>query len=78
MWILRSTILCIISYIKFMRKVTTRTAAQYNKQDYMQFYINLKAYTKDQLVYINESAINKRTLFRKYSYIPKGLPIIDI
>ena len=43
----------------------------------MQFYIDLEAYTKDQLVYINKSVINKRTLFRKYGYAPRGFPIID-
>ena len=44
----------------------------------MQYYINLAAFTKDQLVYMDESTVNKRTLLRKYSFTLRGLPAIDI
>ena len=30
------------------------------------------------MVYINESAVNERTLLRKYGYAPRGLPAIDV
>ena len=44
----------------------------------MQYYINLAAFTKDQLVYMDESTVNKRTLLRKYSFTLRGLPAINI
>ena len=44
----------------------------------MQYYIDLAAFTKDQLVYIDESAANEKTLLRKYSFTPRGLPVIDV
>ena len=44
----------------------------------MQYYIDLAAFTEDQLVYMDKSAINERTLLRKYSFAPRGLPVINI
>ena len=44
----------------------------------MQYYLNLAAFTKDQLVYVDESATNERTLLRKYGFAPRGLPVINV
>ena len=44
----------------------------------MQYYLNLAAFTKDQLVCIDKSAANKRTLLRKYGFALRGLPAINV
>jgi hypothetical protein len=44
----------------------------------MQYYIDLAAFTEDQLVYIDKSAANERILLRKYGFVPRGLPAIDV
>jgi len=59
------------------RKVTQRVAAQRNDVRRMEYYMNIDHYTPEQLVYVDESAANERTLDRKYGWAPKGLPAID-
>ena len=44
----------------------------------MQYYIDLAVFTEDQLVYVDKSAANERTLLRKYGFAPRGLPAIDV
>ena len=44
----------------------------------MQYSLDIAAFTEDQLVYMDESAINKRTLLRKYGFALRGLPAINI
>ena len=44
----------------------------------MQYYLDLAAFTEDQLVYVDESAVNERTLLRKYGFALRGLPAINI
>ena len=77
-WILELTICCIIKRREFTRKVTQQVASQRNKGRRLQYYLNLAAFTEDQLVYINKSAANTRTLLRKYSFAPRGLPAINV
>jgi len=60
------------------RKVTQRVAAQRDDVRRMEYYMNIDHYTPEQLVYVDESAANERTLDRKYGWAPKGLPPIDI
>jgi len=64
--------------ISFSRKVTQRVAAQRNEAKRLEYYINLASYTAKQLVFVDESAANERTLDRKYGWAPKGFPAIDI
>ena len=44
----------------------------------MQYYIDLTAFTEDQLVYVDESAANERTLLRKCGFALRGLLAIDV
>lgn len=59
------------------RKVVQRIAAQRNEVKRMQFYLELDIYREDQLIYVDESAANERTLDRKYGWAPRGQPAID-
>jgi len=77
-WILELTICCIIKRREFTRKVTQRIASQRDEGRRLQYYIDLTAFTEDQLVYVDKSAINERTLLRKYGFTPRGLPAINI
>ena len=77
-WILESTVCYTIKRREFTRKVTQWIASQRDKGRHLQYYINLTAFTEDQLVYVDESAVNKRTLLRKYGFAPRGLPAINV
>jgi hypothetical protein len=77
-WISESTICRTINRREFTQKVTQRVASQRNEGKRLQYYLDLAAFTKDQLVYIDESAANKRTLLRKYGFTLRGLPAIDV
>ena len=54
----------------FTRKVTQCIAAQRDETKRNQFWIDMEVYTKDQLVFIDESAVNEKTLDRKYGWAP--------
>ena len=40
--------------------------------------MRLTTYDATQLVFVDESAANERTLDRKYGWAPKGLPAINL
>ena len=77
-WISESTICRTIKRREFTRKVTQRVASQRDEGRRLQYYLDLAAFTEDQLVYVDESAANERTLLRKYGFALRGLPAIDV
>jgi transposase len=77
-WISESTVCRTIKRKEFTRKVTQRVASQRDEGRRLQYYLDLAAFTKDQLVYVDESAANERTLLRKYGFAPRGLLAIDV
>ena len=77
-WISELTVCRTIKRREFTQKVTQRVASQRNKGRRLQYYLNLAAFTKDQLVYVNESAVNERTLLRKYGFALRGLLAINV
>ena len=77
-WVSESTVCCTIKCKDFTWKVTQRVASQCNEGKCLQYYINIAAFSEDQLVYVDESTVNERTLLRKYGFAPRGLPAIDI
>ena len=64
--------------VEFSRKVTQRVAAQRDEAKRLEYWQTLQAYTAEQLVFVDESAANERTLDRKYGWAPKGLPAINV
>jgi uncharacterized protein (DUF2384 family) len=77
-WISESTVCRTIKRKAFTRKITQRVASQRDEGRRLQYYIDLAAFSEDQLVYVDESAANERTLLRKYGFAPRGLPAIDV
>jgi hypothetical protein len=43
-----------------------RVAAQQDEAQQAQFWLDIEAYEAEQLVYVDESAANEKTLDRKY------------
>lgn len=56
------------------KKVAVRVAAQRDPQRRRQFELDLQEFTEDQLVYVDESSVNEKTLFRKACWSKKGQP----
>ena len=77
-WISESTVCRTIKRREFTRKVTQRVTSQRDEGKRLQYYLDLAAFTKDQLVYVDKSAANERTLLRKYGFALRGLPAINV
>lgn len=72
LWVSESTISYTIKEVAFTRKVKQRIAAQRNEIKHGRWYMNLKRWSPKMLVFVDESAANKRTLDRRYSWPPQG------
>lgn len=59
------------------QKVTQQAAIQRNKIEWGQWYMNLERWSSEMLVFVDESAANKRTLDQWYGWAPHGVLAID-
>lgn len=60
----------------FTKKVAVRIAAQRDPERRRQFELDLQELDEEQLVYVDESSVNEKTLFRKRCWSKKGTPAV--
>jgi transposase len=58
--------------IRFTRKAVQRTAKQRNHPLRHLFWQRMGNYEGNQLVFADETAVNERTMLRRFGYAPKG------
>lgn len=60
--------------IRFSKKVNTRIAAQRDQAARDAFEVTVRQYEAEQLLYVDESSVSEKTLFRRYGWSAIGLP----
>ena len=68
----KATVSRTLKRLRVSRKVLQREAAQHSEVLRDQWIVRLSGWTADQLVFIDESAANKRSADRKYGWSPIG------
>jgi len=78
LWISESTICRAIQASGSTRKRLQHRALQRDEKARAEWYMYIKTFRPDQLVYCDESAVSDRTLHRKFGFSPRGTPAVEL